>query len=402
MAKKEEEKNYQTATLSSTTTKTPEVTTTTKTPETTTTTKEDQTVQKVEQAIGPRQEEIDAYKQTIKEPLANAYGVDPNTGKYSGSVAELLGFDPTKRAEELRKKEELARFKQKEASWRNALGVITDVVTAAAGGNVYKRDKDNIAAQDGEKADKAKAAIQEIADAIPTAIRQREAQYRQAEQEQLQKYMEKMTGKVTTTTTQGGGSTTQKIGGDSTTTKTGGSTTTKKEEIIDPTKTGAKVLIGSRYYDAKTPVRVARKGGGYITFDADTNDAVSYAHLAISRMSQWLNQNQDKDGTQEYEKMYSALRDAGIIDPLNFNPDNDNITGDDYLRFLHNGRVFMIDDVETELQKLYKESTGKNLAISTETKSNGGNTQTGTKKKGWGEVPQETGTKPKTDDEEIY
>lgn len=379
MAKKEEEKNYQTATLSSTTVKEPE---------TTTTKKEDQVVQKVEQAIGPSQEEIDAYKQTIKEPLANAYGVDPNTGKYSGSVAELLGFDPKKREEALRKQEQLARFKQKEASWRNALGVITDVVTAAAGGNVYKRDKDNIAAQEGEKADKAKAAIQEIADAIPTAIRQRESQYRQAEQEQLQKYMDKMTGKVTTTTTQGGGSVTQKVGGKSTTTK---------EEVIDPTKTGAKVLIGSRYYDAKTPVRVARKGGGYINFEADTKDAVSYARLAISRMSQWLNQNQDKEGTQEYQKVYSALSDAGIVDPLNFDPNNDNITGDDYLRFLQNGRVFLIDDAETELQNLYKKSTGKNLAISTETKGNGNSG----KGKGWGEVPQETGKK-ETDDKFMY
>lgn len=380
MAKKEEEKNYQTATLSSTTVKSPEVTTTKK---------QDQVVQKVEQAIGPRQEEIDAYKQTIKEPLANAYGVDPNTGKYSGSVAELLGFDPKKREESLRKQEQLARFKQKEASWRNALGVITDVVTAAAGGNVYKRDKDNIAAQEGEKADKAKSAIQEIADAIPTAIRQREAQYRKAEQEQLQKYMDKMTGKVTTTTTQGGGSITQKIGGKSTTTK---------EEVLDPTKTGAKVLIGSRYYDAKTPVRVARKGGGYINFEADTKDAVSYARLAISRMSQWLNKNQDKEGTQEYQKVYSALSDAGIVDPLNFDPNNDNITGDDYLRFLQNGRVFMIDDAETELQNLYKKSTGKNLVISTETKGNGNSG----KSKGWGEVPQETGTQKETDDKEIY
>ena len=380
MAKKEEEKNYQTATLSSTTVKEPE---------TTTTKKEDQVVQKVEQAIGPRQEEIDAYKQTIKEPLANAYGVDPNTGKYSGSVAELLGFDPKKREEALRKQEQLARFKQKEASWRNALGVITDVVTAAAGGNVYKRDKDNIAAQEGEKADKAKAAIQEIADAIPTAIRQREAQYRQAEQEQLQKYMEKMTGKVTTTTTQGGGSVTQKVGGKSTTTK---------EEVIDPTKTGAKVLIGSRYYDAKTPVRMAKKGGGYINFEADTKDAVSYARLAISRMSQWLNQNQDKEGTQEYQKVYSALSDAGIVDPLNFDPNKNNITGDDYIRFLQNGRVFMIDDAEIELQNLYKESTGKNLVISTETKSNGSSG----KSKGWGEVPQTKGTKKETDDKFMY
>lgn len=380
MAKKDEEKNYQTATLTSTTTKEPE---------TTTTKKEDQVVQKVEQAVGPSQEDVDAYKQTIKEPLANAYGVDPNTGKYRGSVAELLGFDPKKREEALRKQEQLARFKQKEASWRNALGVITDVVMAAAGGNVYKRDKDNIAAQEGEKADKAKAAIQEIADAIPTAIRQREAQYRKAEQEQLQKYMDKMTGKVTTTTTKGGGSVT---------TKTGGKSTTTKEEVIDPTKTGAKVLIGSRYYDAKTPVRVARKGGGYINFEADTKDAVSYARLAISRMSQWLNKNQDKEDTQEYKKMYSSLSDAGIVDPLNFDPNNDNITGDDYLRFLQNGRVFMIDDAETELQNLYKKSTGKNLVISTETKGNGNSGE----RKGWGEVPQETGTQKKTDDNFMY
>ena len=380
MAKKEEEKNYQTATLSSTTTKKPEVTTTTKTPETTTTKKEDQTVQKVEQAVGPSQEDVDAYKQTIKEPLANVYGVDPNTGKYNGSVAELLGFDPKKREEALRKQEQLARFKQKEASWRNALGVITDVVTAAAGGNVYKRDKDNIAAQEGEKADKAKAAIQEIADAIPTAIRQREAQYRQAEQEQLQKYMEKMTGKVTTTTTQGGGSVTQKVGGNSTTTK---------EEVLDPTKTGAKVLIGSRYYDAKTPVRMAKKGGGYINFEADTKDAVSYARLAISRMSQWLNENQDKEGTQEYQRTWSALSNAGIVDPLNFDPNNDNVTGDDYLRFLQNGNLTMIDDVQTELQKLYNKSTGKKVNISTESNSSG-------RRSGWGEVRQIT------DDEDIY
>ena len=377
MAKKEEEKNYQTATLSSTTVKSPEVTTTKK---------QDQVVQKVEQAIGPRQEEIDAYRQTIKEPLANAYGVDPNSGKYSGSVAELLGFDPTKRAEELRKQEQLARFKQKEASWRNALGVITDVVTAAAGGNVYKRDKDNIAAQEGEKADKAKSAIQEMAAAIPAAKRQREAQYRQAEQEQLQKYMEKMTGKVTTTTTQGGGSVTQKVGGNSTTTK---------EEVLDPTKTGAKVLIGSRYYDAKTPVRMQKKGGGYINFEADTKDAVAYARLAISRMSQWLNENQDKEGTQEYQRTWSALSNAGIVDPLNFDPNNDNVTGDDYLRFLQNGNLTMIDDVQTELQKLYNKSTGKKVNISTESNSSG-------KRSGWGEVPQSTVPPKKTDDEDIY
>ena len=61
-------------------------------------------------------------------------------------------------------------------------------------------------------------------------------------------------------------------------------------------------------------------------------------------------------------------------------------------------RIFMIDDVETELQNLYKKSTGKNLVISTETKDNGNSG----KNKGWGEVPQTTGTQRKTDDEDIY
>lgn len=73
------------------------------------------------------------------------------------TLEEALGVDP-ERLEDYRKRQErLNDFKRKEAMWYNGLSVLGDALTAAFGGNVYKRDANN-AAGDAAKANEQIAA----------------------------------------------------------------------------------------------------------------------------------------------------------------------------------------------------------------------------------------------------
>lgn len=344
----------------STTTKTPTIAETKKNDETTTTT--EQTLSPWMNADGTVNTQMqEFYDDKFKNPLANAYGIDPETGNYVGSIADLLGFDPEIRKRELEKKKELADFKRKEAGWKNALGVIADVVTSAAGGNVWARTPDDVGKQSKTEADEAQNAIRQIGDAIPAAKRAREQQYRQEAQKQLAEFVKNYSQKVSVKKTEGGGGTTTTTGGTTTTTTSGTS------QRLPSGSSGGKVTIGGKTYNKKTQVRMPKKGGGYITFDADTERAVSYARFAIARGSEWLRNNKDKKETAEYKRIYSALRSAGVVDPLRFDPNKQTISPDEYIKFVQNGRLITIDDVQSELAKLYNEATGKKIRFTSNT-----------------------------------
>ncbi len=213
-----------TSAKTTTETKEPDVKTTVKDPSVTTETSATYSpFRKVDGSID--QSAVNEFNTNYRDPLANAYDIDPVTGRYKGDVGALLGFDPEKYKAEQEAKAKLERFKQKEAGWRNALGVVTDIATAAAGGNVYKRDKDKIAKESGEAADKANLTVQGLGKAVDDAVKGRELQYEQERAKAVNQYIKDFATKMKQTTTQGGAEQTTTQGGGKVTSVTGGDKT---------------------------------------------------------------------------------------------------------------------------------------------------------------------------------
>lgn len=202
-------------------TKEPEIETSVSTPKVTTETEATYSpFRKVDGGVD--QAAVNEFNTNYRDPLANAYDIDPVTGRYKGDVGALLGFDPDKYKAEQEAKARLERFKQKEAGWRNALGVVTDIATAAAGGNVYKRDKDEIAKKAGENADKANLTVQGLGKAVDDAVKGRELAYEQGRLKSLNQYIKDFAVKVKQQNTQGGDKQTTTAGGGKVTTTSGG------------------------------------------------------------------------------------------------------------------------------------------------------------------------------------
>lgn len=176
------------------------------------TVKDPTNVTKVEQTYMPwhnadgsvNQPMLDANNEQ-KASLQRAYGVDPN-GNYNGPIGDILGFDPDRFKEQQEADEKLARFKKKEAGWRNAMGVITDILTAGHGGNVWERKPDNVAEKANETGLKARDNISKLGGAIAQAKAGREKAYQEAEAKRLQQFVKDYGVKVSQTQTTGGGS----------------------------------------------------------------------------------------------------------------------------------------------------------------------------------------------------
>ena len=162
-----------------------------------------------------------------KAELQNAYHINPDTGTVDKKyITEIIGVDPEemkrKRAQEMR----LNQSKQKESALYNALAVLTDMMTTAGGGNVWKRKDahdDNInlkkeqAAEDKEVG-KTKNATEQAYAAAVAALRDKVGT----------KY-----GAKVSETKEVGGDTTENIvrGNDTTTVKRGNDYTTGSKEV---------------------------------------------------------------------------------------------------------------------------------------------------------------------------
>lgn len=148
--------------------------------------------------VGAPDPTTQAYiRQNVIQPLANAYGVDPNNGQVK-TPFEVLGYNP----EDERKRREAERAlndrKRKENAWYNAFAVLGDSLTAALGGNVWQRQPNNIGAK--ANADNARLIAEQKAEdeANRAKLRAAGAQYAGMVNKLIQNYLTKTTTKNTT------------------------------------------------------------------------------------------------------------------------------------------------------------------------------------------------------------
>lgn len=294
--------------------------------------------------------------------MADRFEIDPTTGRYKGTPGALLGFDPEEYKKEQEAKQRLARFKQKEAGWRNALGVITDIATTAAGGNVWVRQPDNVAKQEQAKIDESNLNINKMGTALAQAKAGREAAWLKAEKERHDKLLKANQYQVTQShSTQGQDQTTTSGGGSKTNTSAVTETTQGKYQQA---LKGNSVTINGQQLTS-IPVRYKTQDGKPVVFDAEPAHALAYARGSIAACSRWLIEHADEKDTKQYKRTYDAiegaLHNAGIKDPLDFDPSKNKVTDEQLLTFLQQGKIFNIDDFDIDFEKLYKDATGKNI-----------------------------------------
>lgn len=116
-----------------------------------TTTKQPKTVTRTERLVdgftnpddGSRNEAAYREFEEGKQQLASTYHVNPETGRVEKKyLSDFLNFDPVEERKRREEEAALNRRKQKESAWINAISVLGDMFTTAAGGNVWKRDAD--------------------------------------------------------------------------------------------------------------------------------------------------------------------------------------------------------------------------------------------------------------------
>ncbi len=349
--------------------KEPEVRTTVSTPKVTTDTEATYSpFRKVDGSVD--QAAVNEFNTNYRDPLANAYDIDPATGRYKGDVGALLGFDPDKYKAEQEAKARLERFKQKEAGWRNALGVVTDIATAAAGGNVYKRDKDEIAKKAGENADKANLTVQGLGKAVDDAVKGRELTYEQERQKTPNQYIKDFAVKVKQQQTQGGDQQTTTSGGGKVTTTTGGKEVTNRfREVTDGN--GASGSGHGRVNNDGTvtfKVRLTDDKGkttGYQDMTVDKQSADAYRNLFFDVAQKYISQiepkiadekpeNPDNTIDPEIRALRTELIEAGLYNPAETDPHKRwNTTPERFYSFPYTKRLEALD---TEVQKLWKKS----------------------------------------------
>ncbi len=246
---------------SSTTTHGDKVSTTVRDPKTTTRT--EQAIGGFRNADGTPNETAQKEFEERRDILAKANDIDPATGKVDKKyVSDILGVDP----EVMRKKREeemaLNRAKQKESAFYDSLSVLGDMITAATGGNVWRRDKNTVAknAHDNNLALQKEQQQEDIAN--NKALRAPEKEYAAAVAKLYDTVSKANSTKVSTTTENGGGS--------KTTTTQGKDVTTGHRDVVPRggNSTGSRSANGSGKSSTKTvKIQVKNQDGTISTED---------------------------------------------------------------------------------------------------------------------------------------
>lgn len=283
---------------------------------------------------GTPNEAAERYFQQQKKAYADAYHVNPDTGRVDRRfVSDILGVDP----EVLRKKREeeiaLNRSKQKESALYNSLAVLGDMITTASGGNVWKRDADKHAKDahdDNIKLQKEQAAEDE---ANNNKLRAPEKEYAAAVAN-LRDAVGKAYGtKISTTTEQGGGTkSTTTQGNDKTTTTQGRDVTAGHRDAIagrTTTSSGSGSGSGGGGTMKTVKIRVKNADGTISSEDfhipANDFDAMGrYLSAAYNNLDEEDKKNVDKllsangivpreSGTGKYTYDGADLLSSGIV-----------------------------------------------------------------------------------------
>ncbi len=158
----------------------------------------------------PNQPLIDLYNQRTTENL-RTYHIDPNTNTVDrDSLFGAIGIRPQDTKEQREREIERNRKRQKASALFQSAALISDIISAAHGGNAWKREKDNTAAQ-AQAANDALHREQLAEDAANAGVVQKYLQDFHKAQDALHKQMEhynyvirKQSGGGSTTTTTGG------------------------------------------------------------------------------------------------------------------------------------------------------------------------------------------------------
>lgn len=271
-----------------------------------------------------------------KQAIAKAYGVNPTTGE--ATPFEILGYKP----EEERKRREAERAlndrKRKENAWYNAFAVLGDSLTAALGGNVWKRNPNNIGAK--ANADNERLIAEQRAEdaANQAKLNAASAGYANAVQKLVQNYLTKSTKTDTT----------------------GGSRT---ETINHPEQSGVRSVsrqIGEG--DGGSNSGSGRKSEKYININATNKDGSktkerytvtpSQYSALIGILKQHYTNILDKND-EHAQKLYDQLIRDHVLEGTN--SDGQYLFDEDQL--LQNGNYYMLDDATRD--RIEREIGGK-------------------------------------------
>lgn len=326
----EEEKDILNLSSSSTTTTDPSSKSVTKDPQEVVVTKEPVYTRESktswrENADGTPNKSLMNYHDARLRNIYDQYHYDPNKGDIDRdkTLFDVFGVNPELMRERREKEMERNRLKQKQAAFFNSGAIISDMISAIAGGNVWKRDKDTTA-KDAHDANEALRKEQLAADAAAAAAvsKRREALYNAVNA--LEKDMERFNG---TQRVQTGGDMTRKTSGGSTTTMiSGGSKTTTKEQEQQAKGSGG----GGKKMNVDVNSGSATSKNGY---DVDGNEYAALTKRLHSHYSSILDKNDEKA-----DKLRKELLRVGILEETNsgYKWHDDKILG--------NGEFFLLDD----------------------------------------------------------
>ncbi|MCQ2310197.1 MAG: hypothetical protein MJZ64_00380 [Paludibacteraceae bacterium] len=135
-----------------------------------------------------------AFVQQQMTPVAQSMGIDPNTRKVV-TPFEVIGYNPEKERQRREAEQLLNERKKKESGWYNALSIVGDALTAAHGGNVWRRESNRTAAQ-AERDNQRLIAEQKAEDVYNREkLRNQELAYAKMLNDAIQPYLTKTTVK---------------------------------------------------------------------------------------------------------------------------------------------------------------------------------------------------------------
>ena len=157
---------------------------------------EPEETQRVTSVSAPDAQTQQFMQQNAIRPLQQAYGIDPNPGK--ATPFEVLGYNPEEERRRREAEKALNDRKRKENAWYNAFAVVGDALTAGLGGNVWKRQPNNIGAQ--ANADNQRLIAEQKADDMRNAAMVRNAgiDYANNVNRLIQNYLTRTTDTVKT------------------------------------------------------------------------------------------------------------------------------------------------------------------------------------------------------------
>lgn len=234
--------------------------------EKTRTERDDKTTVRQETTVSPflnddgtvNQAAVDDFNRTRVQPIQDKHGIDPTTGKVSDkTLFGVLGINPADTRKQREKEQKLNRWKQIESALYHSGALLSDMISAGVGGNVWKRDKDQTAAK-AHEANLKLQAEQNAEDAAVAAARDKLNKDYLADIMKAREAYEKTFGRKFSQSTESGGG--------STTTKTGGNThTTGTRQVVVKDNNGNGSGSGSSKTTKIVNIRVKDKNGNTTT-----------------------------------------------------------------------------------------------------------------------------------------